>query len=155
MSEAVSTSPPPIFRDDRFIRWFAPLKPDDGDTAIRASVEARFFRARAARADLDLGGTLPSGRRKAAVREPPRPVCSTLTVWPASLRLDQAAAYCGLSVDTFKDKCPVKPIELTDSSKGHRWLRVRLDEWLLSIDPNVPQSPVARRRIGDRTHGHG
>jgi hypothetical protein len=62
---------------------------------------------------------------------------TSLTVWPASLRLDQAAAYCGLSVDTFKEKCPVKPIEFTESSRGHRYLKVRLDDWLSSIDPNV------------------
>jgi hypothetical protein len=82
-------------------------------------------------------------------------MASTLTVWPASLQLHHAAAYCDLSVDTFKAVCPVKPIPFTESSRGHRYLRTRLDEWLLSLDPNVPQSPVARRHIGDRTHGHG
>jgi hypothetical protein len=60
------------------------------------------------------------------------------TVWPAALRLDQAAAYSGLSVDTFKIVCPIKPIEFTQSRRGHRCLRSRLDEWLLSLDPNVP-----------------
>jgi hypothetical protein len=76
----------------------------------------------------------------------------TLTVWPASLRLDQAAEYCGLSVDTFKNVCPVKPIEFTQSSRGHRYLKVRLDEWLSSIDPNAPTiSPV--RRFGEKING--
>ena len=41
-----------------------------------------------------------------------------LTVWPAALRLDQAADYCGLSVDVFKAVCPVKPIEFTQSTRG-------------------------------------
>jgi hypothetical protein len=77
---------------------------------------------------------------------------STLTVWPASLRLDQSAAYCGLSVDTFKEKCPVKPIEFTESPRGHRWLKVRLDDWLSSLDPNVQHS-TTRRRIGERISG--
>ena len=77
--------------------------------------------------------------------------CKTLTVWPASLRLDQAAEYCGLCVETFKAKCPTKPIEFTLSSRGHRWLRVRLDEWLSSIDPNTPTSSV--RRFGDKING--
>jgi hypothetical protein len=77
----------------------------------------------------------------------------TLTVWPATLRLDQAAAYSGLSVDTFKLVCPVKPIEFTQWSKGHRYLRIRLDEWLSSIDPNVQTTPVGRRRLGERAGG--
>jgi hypothetical protein len=74
-----------------------------------------------------------------------------LTVWPATLRLDQAALYSGLSVDTFKEKCPVKPIEFTESARGHRYLRVRLDEWLLSLDPNT--STPAVRQFGEATHG--
>jgi hypothetical protein len=65
-----------------------------------------------------------------------------LTVWPATLRLDHAAAYCGLSVETFKLVCPVKPIAFTDSSRGNRWLRVKLDEWLASIDLNGSTSPA-------------
>ena len=68
-----------------------------------------------------------------------------LTVQPATLRLDQAAAYCGLSVETFKAVCPVKPIEFTKSSRGHRWLRVKLDEWLASLDPNGATSPAVKR----------
>lgn len=43
-----------------------------------------------------------------------------LPFWPAALRLDQAAAYCGLSTDTFKELCPVKPIEFTQSPRGRR-----------------------------------
>ncbi|WP_271593266.1 hypothetical protein [Bradyrhizobium sp. CCBAU 65884] len=72
-----------------------------------------------------------------------------LPYWPAALRLDQAASYCGLSVDTFKKVCPVKPIEFTQSSRGHRWLRLRLDAWLETIDPKDPQTVRVRRRIGD------
>jgi hypothetical protein len=73
--------------------------------------------------------------------------------WPAALRLDQAAAYCGLSVDTFKEVCPVRPIEFTRSTKGNRYLRARLDAWLLSIDPNEHSLTPARRRFGDRIIG--
>jgi hypothetical protein len=69
----------------------------------------------------------------------------TFALQPATLRLDQAAAYCNLSVETFKAVCPVKPIEFTQSSRGHRWLRVRLDEWLASIDPNGATSPAEKR----------
>jgi hypothetical protein len=76
-----------------------------------------------------------------------------LTVWPAALRLDQAAEYCGLSVDIFKDVCPIKPIKFTLSARGNRWLRASLDSWLCSLDPNAQQSPVARRRIGERIGG--
>jgi hypothetical protein len=70
-----------------------------------------------------------------------------MTIWPAALRLDQSAEYCGMSVETFKAKCPVKPIAFTDSSRGNRWLRVKLDEWLESLDPNTT---VPVRRFGDQ-----
>ncbi|WP_084801456.1 hypothetical protein [Bradyrhizobium sp. Ec3.3] len=72
-----------------------------------------------------------------------------LPYWPAALRLDQAAAYCGLSVPTFSAVCPVKPIEFTQSSRGRRWLRARLDAWLASLDKNDPETGSVRRRIGD------
>jgi hypothetical protein len=75
----------------------------------------------------------------------------SLSVWPAALRLDQAAAYSGLSVDTFKQVCPVKPIALTASTRGNRYLRNSLDAWLASLDPNQPQSPA--RRFGERING--
>lgn len=71
--------------------------------------------------------------------------------WPAAMPLNQAAAYCGLSVDTFKEKCPVKPLSFTDSTRGHRYLRQRLDEWLYSLDPNRTLSPP--RKFGDRLNG--
>ncbi|HWU60837.1 MAG TPA: hypothetical protein VN112_02310 [Ensifer sp.] len=59
-----------------------------------------------------------------------------LPYWPAALNQRMAAAYCGLSVDLFKKLCPVKPIAFTNSSWGERYLRQRLDEWLISLDPN-------------------
>src|SRR5689334_18282376 len=70
--------------------------------------------------------------------------------WPAALRLDQAAAYCGLSVDTFKTVCTVRPIAFTQSARGQRYLRARLDAWLDSLDPNGTGSQPQRRRIGER-----
>lgn len=74
--------------------------------------------------------------------------------WPAALRLDQAAEYSGLSVDTFKTVCPIKPIAFTDSNRGNRYLRTRLDDWLLSLDPN-PASSGTVRRFGERLSGQG
>ena len=76
-----------------------------------------------------------------------------LPYWPAALRLDQAAAYVGLSVDTFKEVCPIKPIHFTQSARGHRYLRASLDNWLVSLDQNGPSSLLARRRIGERIGG--
>jgi hypothetical protein len=38
--------------------------------------------------------------------------------WPAALRLNQAAEYSGLSVDTFKLVCPVRPIEFLRKHYG-------------------------------------
>jgi hypothetical protein len=79
-----------------------------------------------------------------------------LPYWPEALRLDQAAAYCGLSVDTFKEVCPVKPIEFTQSTRGHRYRRARLDGWLDTLDKNDAASPTTqRRRIGERVGGKG
>lgn len=74
-----------------------------------------------------------------------------LTLWPAALRLDQAAAYSGLSVETFKAVCPVKPVAFTAHARGHRYLRASLDTWLASLDPNQAKSPG--RRFGERING--
>jgi hypothetical protein len=73
--------------------------------------------------------------------------------WPAALPLHMAAEYCSLSVDTFKEVCPVKPVQFTQSTRGNRYLRASLDSWLSSLDPNAQTAPVARRRIGERVGG--
>ncbi len=75
-----------------------------------------------------------------------------LPFWPAAMNQKMAAAYCGLSVDTFLKVCPVKPIPFTASSRGDRFLRQRLDEWLVSLDPNHVDAPNTsqRRKFGDR-----
>jgi hypothetical protein len=70
--------------------------------------------------------------------------------WPAALRLDQAAEYCGLSVDTFKEVCTLKPIAFTQSPRGRRYLRARLDAWLDTLDPNAEPSQEPKRRLGQR-----
>jgi hypothetical protein len=49
------------------------------------------------------------------------------TVWPAALRLDQAAEYSGLSVGTFKEVCPVRPLNMP--ARVTLYLRERLDDW--------------------------
>ena len=76
-----------------------------------------------------------------------------LPYWPAALRLDLAAAYVGLSVDTFKEVCPIKPIHFTQSTRGNRYLRASLDNWLVSLDQNGPNSAPKRRRIAERIGG--
>lgn len=63
---------------------------------------------------------------------------SALPDWPAAMNQQMAAAYCGLSVDTFTANCPVKPVVITSSKAGKRYLRLRLDEWLLSLDSPRP-----------------
>jgi hypothetical protein len=65
-----------------------------------------------------------------------------LPYWPAALNQKMAAAYCGISVDLFKEICPVRPVQYTSSPWGHRYLRVRLDEWMLLLDPNAKLAPV-------------
>ena len=60
--------------------------------------------------------------------------------WPAALNRQQAAAYCGVSVDTFAATCPVQPIAITPARSGQRYLKRRLDEWLNSLDcPSPPK----------------
>ena len=63
--------------------------------------------------------------------------------WPAALPLNQAAAYCSVSTETFKEVCPVKPVSFTSTSRGQRYLRQRLDEWLVSLDRNVDYSNLS------------
>lgn len=63
--------------------------------------------------------------------------------WPAAMNQQMAAAYCGLSVDTFTIACPVAPVAITASRTGRRYLKSRLDEWLTSLDNPRPQ-----RRLG-------
>lgn len=73
--------------------------------------------------------------------------------WPAAMDLKSAAAYVGLCPETFKKVCPVRPLQFTQSTRGERYLRQRLDEWLISIDPNKQSSSPAKRRLGDRING--
>lgn len=64
---------------------------------------------------------------------------TALPHWPAAMNQQMAAAYCGLSVDVFTEICPVKPIAITASRSGKRYLRQRLDEWLLSLEQEAPK----------------
>lgn len=66
--------------------------------------------------------------------------------WPAAMPLYLAAAYCGLSVTVFIKVCPVKPIAFTKSSRGNRYLRRRLDQWLVELDTNASRP---KRRMVD------
>lgn len=70
-----------------------------------------------------------------------------LPYWPGALNQQMAAAYCGLSVDVFKKVCPVMPIRFTSSTRGARYLRQRLDEWLVSIDPNKQGSSPRKSMV--------
>ncbi|PLU24590.1 hypothetical protein BMJ20_30985 [Sinorhizobium medicae] len=72
--------------------------------------------------------------------------------WPAAMDLKSAAAYCGICVDTFKKVCPVRPLQFTESTRGERYLRQRLDEWLVTLDPNK-QNAAPKRKFGDRLYG--
>lgn len=75
-----------------------------------------------------------------------------LPYWPAAMDLKSAAAYCGVCVETFKKVCPVRPLQFTQSTRGERYLRQRLDEWLVSLDPNK-QSDAPKRSMVERLYG--
>jgi hypothetical protein len=67
--------------------------------------------------------------------------------------LKSAAAYVGLCPETFKKVCPVRPLKFTESTRGERYLRQRLDEWLASMDPNGKNAEAPKRRFGERLYG--
>lgn len=46
------------------------------------------------------------------------------------LTCKEAAAYCGVSPNSFSKVCPVRPISLGVSSRLRRYDRARLDEWI-------------------------
>lgn len=71
------------------------------------------------------------------------PSANEMPGWPAAMTQKMAAAYCGLSVDTFVAACPVLPVVITSSKTGRRYLRIRLDEWLMSLD-----NPRPAKRMG-------
>lgn len=78
--------------------------------------------------------------------------------WPAALNQRLAVAYCGVSVDTFTSVCPVQPISITKSKTGKRYLRVRLDEWLMGMDASLPAGKLGvgeRLREGHRRRSMG
>ena len=75
-----------------------------------------------------------------------------LPYWPAAMNKKMAAAYCGLSPDTFDKVCPVKPISFTGSTRGERYLRQRIDEWLISLDPNK-QDTAKKGSLAERLYG--
>ena len=73
--------------------------------------------------------------------------------WPAALNLKLAAAYCGISPQVFKQVCPVKPVRFTKSVRGDRYLKQRIDEWLLSIDINKEMSMPKRKSLAEIVYG--
>lgn len=77
---------------------------------------------------------------------------SMLPDWPAAMNQQLAAAYCGISVDTFVSACPVKPVVITSSNAGKRYLRIRLDEWLISLDNPAPakRQGIGAHRLANR-----
>ena len=76
--------------------------------------------------------------------------------WPAAMTQQLAAAYCGISVDTFAAACPVLPVVITTSNAGKRYLRVRLDEWLLSLEGSGAKTTIGEvLRAKGRRQGMG
>ena len=70
-----------------------------------------------------------------------------LPYWPAALDHKLAAAYCGLPLAIFTKFCPVATIEFPGPTPEYRYLRQRLDEWLLSLESRVPASQCASQVI--------
>lgn len=51
---------------------------------------------------------------------------------PRLLTQTQAASYCGVSVNVFKQACPVPPVNLCE--RIPRYDRLALDRWIDSLD---------------------
>lgn len=64
--------------------------------------------------------------------------------WPRMLSRSAAAAYCGLSVTCFEQRCPVQPIRM-----GSRklWDRRAIDAWLDQLGGTMPHRPSNMRYL--------
>jgi hypothetical protein len=59
---------------------------------------------------------------------------------PRLLSRKLAAAYCGVSVPTFANVCPIKPVALGDGKRLERFDRLSLDNWIDSLGSNQSTS---------------
>ena len=67
-------------------------------------------------------------------------------ITPRLLTRQQAASYCGVSVDTFNATCPVAAIAVGHGRRLERYDMVDLDEWIERMKRGaVP----AKRSIAD------
>jgi hypothetical protein len=62
------------------------------------------------------------------------------TFGPRLLTREQAAAYCGVSVATLVNVCPVKPIALGDSKRLERYDVQSLDAWIDGFRSDLARS---------------
>lgn len=53
------------------------------------------------------------------------------------LNITEAAEYVGVSVSTLPRVCPVVPVKLGPGHKLTRYDRVKLDEWIESLDGSM------------------
>lgn len=51
-------------------------------------------------------------------------------VHPRLLTAKDAALYCGVSVSTFRNRCPIRPVALGPGCKLQRFDRQSLDDWI-------------------------
>jgi hypothetical protein len=58
------------------------------------------------------------------------PVSKRVIIPPRLLTREQAAAYCGVSVPTLVQLCPVKPIALGNNKRLERYDLRQLDDWI-------------------------
>ncbi len=57
---------------------------------------------------------------------------------------EDAACYCGMSLDEFRKKCPGTLAIAGPARKGRRYLRDRLDAWLASLrSPQEDRVPLS------------
>lgn len=73
--------------------------------------------------------------------------CQVLGAWPLLLTSEQACAYLGVSLGTFRKVCPVPAVAL--GAAVTRWNRNHIDEWVNSLPPKAvgktePKADVAR-----------
>ncbi len=77
-------------------------------------------------------------------------------IGPRLLTLGEAALYCGISVPSFRNLSPVRPIALGPGPKLQRYDRQILDEWIDDLGKGQPAKVdwlAELDRNNDRTQG--
>ena len=100
------------------IQWPCKSKPDNTDTAA----EHVTYRSGAHHSTTPRAATMAT-----------HPALADVGITPRLLTRKQAAAYCGVSVPTFKVLCPVRAIAMGSGKRLERYDIRSLDGWMVTL----------------------